>query len=105
MKASEVKGTITLADGSTREFRIGTDGGWQQWGGTHDQLGASVGVVEAMVRGLFEDELLLSEEDVTCRECGASIEPDENGLCPWHASVAEGEAIEEHTGEPVQWRR
>ena len=81
MKASKVEGTITLADGTTSEFLIGVDGGWSQWGATRERLGQSVDVVEALKEGLFAEELLLSEEDTTCAECGgeADLDPEEGG--------------------------
>lgn len=63
MKVTEVQGTITLADGSTREFRIGTGGVWSQWGADRNALGASVEAVDAMVQGLLAEELLASESD------------------------------------------
>lgn len=39
MKVKEIKGTITLEDGSTSEFSIVADIGWQQWGADQARLG------------------------------------------------------------------
>ncbi len=63
MKISEIKGTITTADGRTREFSIGTDGGWQQWGAATDTLGDTVDALEVMSNALNEDSLLVSDHD------------------------------------------
>jgi hypothetical protein len=62
-KVKEIRGTITLADGSTSEFSIGIDGGWQQWGATTERLGTSVDVVEAMTLGLFDEGMMASSDD------------------------------------------
>lgn len=63
MKVREIKGTITTADGKTREFSIGTDGGWEQWGAVPADLGNSVDALEAMARGLLEDDVMVSDND------------------------------------------
>lgn len=56
-KVSEIKGTIILEDGTTSEFSIGTDFGWQQWGAVTERLGSTVGVLEGMIEGLKDAEV------------------------------------------------
>ena len=62
-KITEIKGTITLADGTTSEFRIGTDAGWAQWGADRARLGITGEDVETMARALAEDGRLVSDSD------------------------------------------
>lgn len=83
-KISEVKGTITLADGTTSEFSIGTDAGWQQWGATTERLGQTVDAIEVMARALAEDNHLVSDADPEpCRTCGQANDDNEgwDGEC------------------------
>lgn len=54
---AEVKGTITLRDGTTSEFYIGTDFGWSQWGAVTERLGSTVGVLEGMIQGMKDAEV------------------------------------------------
>lgn len=54
---AEVKGTITLRDGTVSEFSIGTDFGWSQWGATTERLGTTVGVLEGMIEGMKDAEV------------------------------------------------
>lgn len=54
---TEIRGKIVLADGSTSEFAISEDYGWQQWGAVPERLGLSVPVVEALVAGLQDAEI------------------------------------------------
>lgn len=63
MKVAAINGTITMTDGTVSEFSITTDGGWQQWGTPRQRLGESVDAMEAMVRGLLEDDVLASDND------------------------------------------
>ncbi|XAO35589.1 hypothetical protein SEA_MORGANA_155 [Gordonia phage Morgana] len=58
---TEVKGVITTSDGRAREFRIGTDGVWQQWGGERADHGNTVDAIDAMTAALIEDGHLASE--------------------------------------------
>ncbi|HEX6685548.1 MAG TPA: hypothetical protein VF062_22425 [Candidatus Limnocylindrales bacterium] len=74
-KISRITGTITLTDGSTSEFSIATDGGWQQWGAEPFRLAETVDALEALTRALFEDDLLASEDD--------EQEPDEDEPLEW----------------------
>lgn len=53
----EIKGTITLADGTISAFRIGTDFGWQQWGADQTRLDRSVDVMDALVAGLRDENV------------------------------------------------
>jgi hypothetical protein len=57
-KVTQIKGTITTADGKVTEFEIGEDFGWRQWGNdnTAPTLGTRVGVLEAIVAGLKDNE-------------------------------------------------
>lgn len=82
MKINEIKGTITTADGATRDFRIGTDGGWVQWGGPRETLGNTSEALETISRALLEDDLLVSDSDASdvCKHCNESIHQDDNGV-------------------------
>jgi len=51
---TSITGTITLADGSTSEFSVNNEYGWQQWGATTERLGRTVGIVEAMAEAVFD---------------------------------------------------
>ena len=62
-KITEVKGTITMADGSTSEFRIFTDGGWSQWGANTVRLAETGVALDAMANALMDDDLLASDAD------------------------------------------
>lgn len=62
-KVQSITGTITLEDGSTSEFSLGTDGGWQQWAAVRERLGCTVGVLETIKDALLVDELLVSDSD------------------------------------------
>ena len=62
-KIASINGTIVLTDGTTSNFQISTDGQWQQWGATTERLGQTVDAMDAMVRGLLEDNLLASDDD------------------------------------------
>lgn len=68
MRIAEVKGTITLTDGSTAQFRIGTDGVWSQWGHNDSRrAGEFVDALDAMARGLTDEDILgtdLDEDEV-----------------------------------------
>ena len=112
-KITEVKGTITLADGTISEFLIGTDGNWQQWGAvTTERLGRTVDALDAMARALMEDCLLASDSDsdpepTSCNNCGERIEPDDGGAIWYHAETMsgfcdpEGEERRDRTAEPA----
>ena len=62
MRVREIRGTIVLADGSTSEFAIGTDFGWQQWGADTPRLGQTVDVVEGMAQGLMDAEVQVESD-------------------------------------------
>lgn len=68
-KVTEVKGQITLSDGSTSEFRIDEDGSWTQWNATRTRLGASVDTLAAMATALIEGDLV--GQDIEDEEVGA----------------------------------
>lgn len=53
-RVSYVGGKITTADGKVTEFYIGDDGSWQQWGGTHEELGETSEPLSAMAEALAE---------------------------------------------------
>lgn len=48
-----IEGTITLDDGSTSQFSIGSNS-WSQWGAPTERLGKTVDIIEAMAEGLRE---------------------------------------------------
>ena len=57
-RLTRIEGTITLDDGSERQFLIGGDElGWHQWGARPAELGDSVHVLEALVYGLMEESV------------------------------------------------
>lgn len=56
-RITSIEGTITLADGTTSKFIIGTDFGWQQWGADIERIGKTVDTMEALVDGLKEAEI------------------------------------------------
>lgn len=61
-KVELVKGIIETDDGQVREFMIdGSTGDYSQWGNVPERLGETVDVVDAMVEGLVEHELLSYE--------------------------------------------
>jgi hypothetical protein len=86
-KVREIKGVITLTDGTTSEFRIGIDAGWQQWGASQERLAETSAVMDALVYGLTDDDLLASSNDEdeddaptgVCQHCGAAITQDAEG--------------------------
>lgn len=83
----EITGTIEMADGSKRSFSIGTDFGWQQWGETQERLGNSVDTIEAMVKGLRDEEVpIVSDYDEEEEEITSLDDPDYDG--PWDPSLA-----------------
>lgn len=49
-----VKGTITLPDGSTSEFVIDPETGWQQWGASTGRLGQTSDLITAMAEAVRE---------------------------------------------------
>lgn len=62
-KVSEIQGIITLTDGTTSQFSISRDLGWQQWGAVTDRLGSTVDVLEALVAGLTDNEIDVESSD------------------------------------------
>lgn len=62
-KIDEITGTITLKDGSTSNFRIGTDGVWMQGGNTSARLAETSEALDSMARVLMEDDMLVSDND------------------------------------------
>lgn len=75
-KVTQIKGTITTADGKVTEFEIGEDFGWRQWGNdnTAPTLGTRVGVLEAIVAGLKDNE----GGDYTFASASDEDEPDDD---------------------------
>ena len=81
-KVASITGAITLEDGTTSEFVIGTDYGWQQWGATQERLGESVAVLDAMVMGFQRDEVrFVSDYDPDPEDVNDPDEGDEDP-CP-----------------------
>lgn len=69
-KVTRISGTFEFDDGSTHQFSIEVDGGWQQWGATQFQVGRSVDLIEslaqaAMIEGHLQvrDEVADEEDD------------------------------------------
>jgi hypothetical protein len=75
----EVKGTITLNEVTT-EFLLTDEGSFMQWGGTRDQLGPRVDLLEALGLAYLEwrqenlcttcEERLLDDGEGYNGECG-----------------------------------
>lgn len=63
VKVSEIKGTIILTDGTTSEFSISRDLGWQQWGAMTERLGSTVDVLDALVAGLVDNGIDIESSD------------------------------------------
>lgn len=63
MKITDISGTITLTDGTTSDFTIGTDGEWQQWGATTERLGETVNAMETIVAALLDENILATDDD------------------------------------------
>ena len=53
-KVAEIRGEITLADGTRSEFSIHKDVGWQQWGAARERLGQTVDVVVTIAQATEE---------------------------------------------------
>lgn len=53
-KIQLITGTFTMDDGTSHEFGIGRDGGWQQWGGERDQVAKTVDAIEDMAQAAME---------------------------------------------------
>jgi hypothetical protein len=49
-----IKGTIELNDGSTSEFSLQEDAGWQQWGAAQNRLGRTVTLLDALAAAAVE---------------------------------------------------
>lgn len=60
-KIQLITGTFTMDDGTSHEFGIGRDGGWQQWGGARGQLAKTVDTIEDMAQAV--GEYLVSDYD------------------------------------------
>ncbi|MDB5716532.1 MAG: hypothetical protein JWO15_3929, partial [Sphingomonadales bacterium] len=52
-----ITGTIALEDGSTSEFSISSEHGYQQWAADTTRLGRSVDILAAMTDGIRNAEL------------------------------------------------
>jgi hypothetical protein len=76
MYVKRIAGSVEMADGSTREFQILPDSGWSQWGATDPELVASLPVLEALVAGLTEADLLTDEPTLD------ELLPDEGEYTP-----------------------
>lgn len=59
---ASITGKIDI-NGVETEFTIFQGLGWQQWGGTTEQLGGRVNILEAMVAGLADESITLEDED------------------------------------------
>lgn len=58
-----ISGTITMANGDLVTFAIYADGESQQWGAPMGTLMKSRAVLDAMVTGLFDDEIWFVGEE------------------------------------------
>lgn len=57
-----ITGKIDLK-GVETEFAIYSGIGWQQWGGTQEQLGERVEILDALVAGLANESITLEDEE------------------------------------------
>lgn len=49
-----IEGTITLDDGSTSEFSLDLEYGWQQFGASPERLGRTVTLMDALESAMFD---------------------------------------------------
>jgi hypothetical protein len=81
-KIREIKGMITLVDGSTSEFSLNDDLGYSQWGALMPRLGKTVDALQAAAEAL--EPFWLSEDDVHPDD----IPPERSEDCEGHESLA-----------------
>lgn len=78
-RVASISGKITLEDGSVSEFHIGTDFGWSQWGADIPRMGESVGILEAMIKGLQDEEIrVVSDYDEDPEDVNDEDEGDDD---------------------------
>lgn len=98
-KVREIKGTITLDDGTTSEFRIGKDFGWQQWGADPTRLSRSVKAVDAMAYGLREESVdVVSEHDADDEDDDPERDDVFDGTCSWCNVIIRTDSRQDETG-------
>lgn len=83
LHVTEIKGLVTLSDGSTSEFSLTKDLGWQQWGAVPERLGQTVDLMEALSQAADEhmesrwDHAARPDDDPEpgdrCKDCGDEI--------------------------------
>lgn len=59
----EISGKVTLSDGTTSEFSVTKDLGWQQWGGTQARLGETVDLMDSLAEAANEHMQEHPEQD------------------------------------------
>lgn len=79
---TQIKGTITLSDGSESEFSIFDNNEWHQWGAETKRLGQTVDVIEAIANGLTNAEIVLGEEQPPVLDGHLIIRFDSDEMLP-----------------------
>lgn len=69
MKVTRIEGTMTTADGQTRQFQI-TSEGTHQWGNTVEHLGHTVDPLEVIAAALAEDSHFTDDDETDDDEEG-----------------------------------
>lgn len=58
-----VEGTLEFDDGTSHQFSIGPDGGWQQWGASRSEKARSVELLDALATAALLAGHLTDRED------------------------------------------
>ena len=58
-----IEGTLEFDDGTSHQFSLGPDGGWQQWGASQSEVGRSVDLLEALATAALLAGHLTERED------------------------------------------
>ncbi len=104
-RARSIEGTVTLADGSTSKFIITADYGWQQWGATQDRLIRSGPIMDALIAGLADESLVISDSDPEdAGEDEDEEDPEDDTPAGEYAIKVDGEEID-HADTPAEARR
>lgn len=81
MSDFKLTGRITPASGGTStEFVINDDGGWQQWGGTTEELGNNVDFLEGLAALVMEHFPEATEYGDPDEQDDTEEDPNDEGL-------------------------
>lgn len=59
----QIEGTFEFDDGTSHQFSLGPDGGWQQWGASQSEVGRSVDLLDALATAARSAGHLTERED------------------------------------------